>query len=61
LLLIEFRKSSASGSIERRATGKAFIISGSDYSQLCEKGRKIFSTMRKAARLSTKNHGYSLA
>jgi len=57
LLLIQFRKTSASGSIKRRAIGKAFFISGSDYFQLCEKGRKILSTMRKAVGLSAQNHG----
>jgi len=53
----QIRKTSASGSIERRATGKAFFLSGGDYSQLCEKGRKFFSMMRKAAGLSAQNRG----
>jgi hypothetical protein len=57
LLLIQFRKTSASGSIKQHATGKAFFLSGSEFSQFCEKGRKTFSTMRKSTRLSAQNHG----
>jgi len=57
----QIRKTSASGSIKQLATWKVFFLSGSDFSQLCEKERKIFSTMRKAITLSAQNHAESLA